>query len=154
MPKLTNAQAKRVHAADTSGRALIPAGEYLATLKECVVSAKKDKNGNSYWIWTFELDDGEFKGTKMRTNTGLAENQDFWMKTVFDAFEAKPNVDTDTLIGKQVTLVIDQAEIGGGPRKGQLRNDVTSLFPVGQGDGAEDDPFAEDGDGDEDEPDF
>jgi hypothetical protein len=154
MPKLDRATAVAVNKADTGGQELLPAGEYVATLRECKVSPKKDRNQNSYWIWSFEItEEGSAKGTKLSTNTGLADNQHWWMKIVFDAFEAKPNVDTDTLVGKEVTLVVDQSEITGGPRKGKLRNEITSLMPKGaQAAEGDDDEFDEDKDGDD--PDF
>lgn len=153
MPKLDRATAVAVNKADTAGQSLIPEGEYLAKLTGCKVAPKKDKNGNPYWIWTFEVtEDGEYKGSKLSVNTGLAENQHWFMKIMFDAFEAKPNVDTDTLVGREVTIVVDQAEIQGGARKGQLRNNIVSAMPPGQSANGE---AENDGlDDDEDEPDF
>lgn len=152
MPKLDTKTARRVNKAETGGGPQIPPGQYLATLREVKVSPKKDKNGNEYWIWTFELDEGSFKGSKIRTNTGLSENQDFWMKTVFEAFGAKLNVDTDTLYGKQVLLTIDQSEIQAGSRKGQIRSEITTLGPPEE-EGDEEDEFDEEGESDESEDD-
>jgi hypothetical protein len=156
MPKLDRATAIMVNKADTSGRALLPEGEYLAKLVKCTVSSKNDRNGNKYWVWEFEVvEEGDFKGSKLSVNTGLAENQHWFMKLVFEAFGAKPNVDTDTLLGHEVTLVVDQHEISGGARKGKLANGIVSLMPPGQSaaDG-EDDPFGEEGGEGETEPDF
>jgi hypothetical protein len=147
--------AKRVAKADRGGAALIDPGEYLGTLKKVVVSAKKDKNGNTYWIWSFELDEDVVKGTRLSTNTHFATDgsQDWWIATVFDAFEAKMNTDTDTLVGKKVTLVVDQSEITGGPRKGQIRNEITGLMPPKSGSEDGDEDF-ESGDDEDDEPAF
>lgn len=154
MPTLDKATAIAVNKAESGGGALIPEGEYLAKLTKCVVAAKKDKNGNPYWVWSFEVtEDGEYKGSKLSVNTGLAENQHWFMKMMFDAFGAKPNVNTDTLVGKEITIVVDQAEITGGARKGQLRNNIVSMMAPGSSAAdEEDDPFAEDGK--DDEPDF
>jgi hypothetical protein len=153
MPKLDRATAIAVNKADSGGGALIPPGEYLSKMTKCSVSPKKDRNGGTYWIWEFEVQEGEHKGTKLKTNTGLADNQHWWMKIVFDAFEAKPNVDTETLIGRDVTLVVEHSEIQGGARKGQIRAEITSLMPPGGAGGDDDDDFTE-GDGDGDDPDF
>lgn len=154
MPKMETAVARRVAKADRGGQSLIDPGEYTATLKGVKVSPKKDRNQNTYWIWSFELDDDGVKGTRLSTNTHFAADgsQDWWIATVYDGFEAKMNVDTDTLVGRQVTLVVDQGEITGGPRKGQIRNEITGVLPLkSKADDGDEDFESED---DEDEPDF
>jgi hypothetical protein len=156
VPKMPTATARRVAKADRGGAALIDPGEYLGTLKAVKISPKKDRNGNTYWIWSFELDDDGVKGTRLSTNTHFTDdgNQDWWIATVFDAFEAKMNADTDTLVGKQVTLVVDQSEITGGPRKGQIRNEITGLMPPKSGGDDGDEDFEDDDEDGDGEPDF
>ena len=163
MPKLDNATAKKVNQAEGSGTTLLDEDQYKVKLEKVIVSPKPDKNGNSYWVWTFSVVSGQttgdkFKGKQLRTNTGLSDNQFWYMKMIFDAFGAKPNVDTDTLLGQEVLSIVTQGEIQAGPRKGQTRNEMSSFEAVGSGDGDDDnwdDDSTDGGAADEDsEPDF
>jgi hypothetical protein len=157
MPKLDTATAKKVHAAEGgTNRTPVPEGNYRMALKSCVVSPRPDKNKNTYWIWTFTItEDGDFKGRELRTNTGFSDNQLWFVKGIFDAYGVKPNVDTDTLVGKEIEVYVTQHEIEAGSRKGQISNDLSSFAAVGSGSGDDDDWAAEGDDkkGEED-PDF
>lgn len=157
MPKLANTKARSVSKQEATGaQKLLPPGEYVGKLIEVKVSTKPDKNGNHYWIWFFEIvSEDEYNGSKLRTNTGLAENQEWALKRMFDAFGVKPNVDTETLHGQEITLVVDQSEITGGPRKGKVRNEIIDEMAKSAGDGEGDGEWDdEDGDGDGDSDDF
>lgn len=162
MPQLDRAKAKAVKAAE-GGSKLVEDGEYKLQLKKCVVSSKKDRNNNEYWIWTFEItgafdsDNEKFKGTQHRVNTGLAENQEWFLQMFFEAFEVPTNTNTDKLVGKEVAGVLEQQEISSGSRKGQIRSNIVSLRPLSavEDAGDEDDEFDEEDDEDsEDDPDF
>jgi hypothetical protein len=162
--KLDNKTAKAVHSAEGSTFTLLPEDEYILKLDKVSVASKPDRNGQSYWVWDFTVVSGqttaeEFKGKPLRTNTGFSENQLWFAKMVFEAFEAKPNVDTDTLLGKEVKAIVGQREIQAGARKGQLSNDIQTLLPVTAGgdDDNWDEGDAKDKGGapaDDDEPDF
>lgn len=167
MPKLDTATARVVNKAEGSAFTLLDEDMYLLRLTKVIISTKPDRNGNAYWVWSWEVSKGQttadkFKGKPARCNTGFTEDQAWFPKSIFDAFGVKPNVDTDTLLGKEACAVATQREIGTGPRKGQLTNDLSSFAPAaafdGGGDGL-DDEFADestpsaDGTSD-DEPDF
>lgn len=138
MPKLDNATAKAVHKAEGSAFTMLDEDKYRAKLDKVTVAPRPDRNGNTYWIWDFSVVSGEitedkFAGKTFRTNTGWAENQHWFAKMVFDAFEAKPNVDTDELIGHEVYALIGIREIQQGARKGQKTNDVSQLLSIKAG---------------------
>ncbi|HUN38451.1 MAG TPA: hypothetical protein VMU95_41200 [Trebonia sp.] len=154
MPKLDAATAKAVAKAEGSGSALLDEDEYVLKLDKVVVSPKPDVNGNGYWIWTFSVVSGQltgdkFKGKTIRANTGFAENQAWFLKMFFEAFEVKPNVDTDILLGKEVKGIVGQREIQKGARKGQMASDLQTLLPVGSNSDGEDDDSDDDADDDD-----
>lgn len=168
MPKLDNTTARVVNKAEGSAFTLLDEDMYLLRLTKVVVSSKPDRNGNTYWIWSWEAEKGQtsgdkFKGKSVRCNTGFTEDQAWFPKSIFDAFGVKPNVDTDTLLGKSVCAVATQREIGAGPRKGQLTNDLSNFAPASAIDEASDsldDEFADettpdaDGTSEDEDPDF
>lgn len=166
MPKLDNKTARQVKNAEGSAIVLVDEDEYVLKLDKVVVSDKLDKNNNTYWVWTWTIQSGQttgdkFKGKSLRCTTGFSENQLWFAKMVFEAFEAPANVDTDTLLGKEVKALVGQREIQGGARKGQLTNDISALYPVsGDGDDDEwdddskDDKDAGSADDADDDPDF
>jgi hypothetical protein len=158
MPKLDSKTAKRVNSAEGGGGGftLLDEDEYTLKLTGVKVGAKPNKNGDLGWVWSFEVSSGEqtgdkFKGKPIRTNTWLSEDSDWYLKQMFDAFGAKPNVDTDTLIGKEIRGIVTQREIMAGARKGQLSNDLGSMMPVSDGDA---DADGWDDGGDDSDPEF
>ena len=149
MPKLDRETAKAVHEAEGSAYTLLDEDEYLVKLDKVAIADKPDKNGNTYWIWTFTVISGQmtgdkFKGKQLGTNTGFSENQLWFAKMVFDAFEVNPNVDTDTLLGKEVKALVGQREIQQGRNKGKMSNDVQTLLPASASAEADDDWAGED----------
>jgi hypothetical protein len=161
--KLDQATARKVHNAEGSSIALVDEDEYVLKLDKVTVAPKPDKNGNSYWLWYFSITSGQttgdkFKGKTVRTNTGFGDDQLWYAKMMFEAFEVKPNVDTDTLLGKEIKGIVGQREIQSGSRKGQLANDLQTMLPLSAG--ADDDDWSADppkdgkGAAADDEPDF
>lgn len=149
MPKLDTNTAKAVHKAEGSAFTLLEEDQYTLKLDKVEVAAKPDKNGNAYWWWHFSVVSGQttgdkFKGKGIRTSTGFSEDQLWFAKMVFEAFEAKPNVDTDTLLGKEVVGLVGQREIQAGARKGQLSNDITTLMSVEAAKAGDDDAWDDD----------
>lgn len=158
MPVLDRKKARSVKQAE-GGSKLVDDGEYKLQLKKCVVAPKADKNGNEYWIWTFEITepDSKWKGSSHRVNTGMAENQEWFLQMFYDAFEVPYTTNTDDLIGKEVLGTMEQQPIGSGPRKGQLRSNIVSVRPLSAAEDEDvDDEFDEEDDEEdsEDEPDF
>jgi hypothetical protein len=161
MPKLDIKTAKRVNAAETGGGfTLLDEDEYVLELAEVKEAAKPNRNGDHGWIWSFKVVTGQSTGTKFagkqcRLNTWFGEDSDWFTKMVFEAFEVKPNVDTDTLVGKQIKGVITQREQTVGRNKGKMTHDVSTVFPVSQSADDDADDWADgDGGGSTDEPDF
>lgn len=166
MPKLDTATAKLVHKSEGSATSLVDEDQYRLKLEKVIVSPKVDTNGNTYWIWTFSIVSGQTTGEKfatksLRTNTGFTENQAWYPNMLFSAFGVKPNVDTDTLLGKELLAIVSQGEITGGSRKGQIRNNIDTFMSL---DSATDDDDWDDDEkkddkakaaaADDDEPDF
>lgn len=169
MPKLDNATAKAVHNAEGGGSTLLDEDQYRLRLEKVIVSPKPDKNGQTYWVWTFSVVSGQttgdkFKGKSLRTNTGFTENQRWFAKMLFEAFGVKPNVDTDTILGKEILAIVGQSEITGGARKGQMRSEIQTAMSVdsatddgwddGENGSSTPDAKGDDLGGDDDEPDF
>lgn len=156
MPKLDNTVAKKVNSAE-GGAALLDEDEYVLKLDKVVVSPKPDKNGNSYWIWTFSVQSGQLTGDKFKGKTQQARtfwsDESMWFgKMFFDAFGVKPNVDTDTLLGSEVKGIIGHREIQAGQRKGQMASDIQTLLPLTAS--TDDDDWADDDKDKDEEPDF
>jgi hypothetical protein len=166
MPKLDNATAKKVHNAEGGSRSLLDEDQYRLKLEKVIVSPRQDKNGDTYWTWTFAVVSGQgsgdkFKGSSTRTNTWFTDDRAWYPRQIFDAFGVKPNVDTDTLLGQELLAIIVQSEITSGQRKGQLGNDITAFMSLDAGtdddwDDGDDKPAATGTDSDEDdgEPEF
>lgn len=158
MPKLDTPTARAVNNAEGSASTLFEEDEYVLKLDKVEVASRPDKNGDPAWIWTFTAQSGQvtgdkFKGKSLRQRTGLAENQLWYLKMFFDAFEVKPNVNTDTLLGKEVKGIIGQREIQAGPRKGQMASDIQTLLPLSASTG-DDEKWDDDKADEDEEPDF
>jgi len=148
MPKLDNATAKKVHNAEGGGRALLDEDQYRLRLEKVIVAPKPDKNGDVYWRWTFAVVSGQtsgdkFKGKAAVTHTWFTEDRAWYPKMIFEAYGVKPNVDTDTLLGKELLAIVTQSEITSGQRKGQMGNDISTFMSL---DAATDDDWDDDGD--------
>jgi len=132
MPKLDKAKAKATGEAESTFGPL-DEGVYLGTLAE-VTSGNEGPKGE-YWIWRFEdlinVDTDEKAPGNLWLNTSLSADAAWKMKEVFDAFGVKPDTDTDTLLGEQVQLAVEQRVIEKGPRKGSLGNDIVQVLAVG-----------------------
>lgn len=163
MPQLDRATAVVVNKAEVSSIALVDEDMYLIRLTKVAVASRPDRNGHMRWNWSWEIVRGQvtgdkFKGKAQRCGTGFTEEQAWFPKSIFEAFGVKPNVNTDTLLGKEVCALITQREIESGSRKGQLANDLSQFAPASAIDGdsaAGLDEFTSDGaDDDTDDPDF
>ena len=138
-----------VNKAEGGARVLVDEDQYRLKLTKVIVSPKPDRNGNSYWVWSWDIVSGQttgdkFKGKSIRCNTGFTEDQAFFPKMIFDAFGAKPNADTDTLLGNEVLAIVGQREITTGPRKGQITNDITTVMSLDSA-SEDDDDWSDDG---------
>ena len=96
-----------------------------------------------YWKWEFECVEDEYKGRRQWLNTSLSENALWKFKEVFKAFGVPADTDTDELVDEHVNLVISQAIIQQGQRKGEMGNQVDRVKAItDDGDDEDDDsPF-------------
>lgn len=168
IPKLDTKTARLVNSAEGGSRVLVDEDQYRLKLSKVIVSPKPDRNGNTYWVWSWDVISGQqsgdkWKGKSVRCNTGFTDDQAFFPKMIFDSFGAKPNVDTDTLIGQELLAIVGQREIASGARKGQITNDITAFMSLDAGggddadwadDGKTEDTKAADSDDDDSDPDF
>ncbi len=133
MPKLDDKRAQEVENAE-DGFKPIPEGVYILQLMEDVDVKEGDKG--VYWKWTFEIPeqhDGkelEHAGRRFWTNTSLTKAADFKMKEMFAGFGVPANTDTAELVGRKVKAQISIRTIQGGPRKGELSNEIAKVFPL------------------------
>lgn len=133
IPKLDNPTARTVAKAEGSGSTLLDEDQYRLKLEKVIVAPKPDKNGDAYWVWTWQVVSGQttgdrFKGKSTRCATWFLEDRAWYPKMIFEAFGVKPNVDTDTLLGKEVLAIVTQSEITSGSRKGQMGNDISTFM--------------------------
>lgn len=129
MPQLPKTKAKEVGNAESTAFEALPAGPYVAALKDCKVAPKEGPSG-PYWIWEFEVGQPEeYAKRRLWVNTSLSEAADWKLKEVFDAFGADYDTDTDELINQVVLLQVSQRIIEQGSRKGDLGNNVDRVLP-------------------------
>lgn len=104
----------------------LPEGPYNARL----VEVKTDGEGPSgpYWLWRFEVVDGEFEGRNLWANTSLSDKAVWKVREMFDAFGYTTDSDTDDLIGDVVRLIVTQRPIEKGARAGQIGNNVDKVL--------------------------
>lgn len=132
MPRLDDATAKKVDAAE-DGFKPIPPGIYVVQLMEDVeVRESQTPNKPPYWKWTFEIPAGaeEFAGRRFWTNTSLSDAAHFKMKEMFGAFGVSTNTDTAELVGRKIRAEISVTTAQGGTRKGQLVNEFVKAYPL------------------------
>lgn len=129
MPKLDKKQAKEVEAATAAvGGYLLPEGRYAAQLNKV-----SEENGEQYpyWVWEFHNihdEEGNRRAGRQWNNTSLSPKSVGFLKAVFEAFGYTSDSDTDEMLGEWVGLYLVQEPISKGPKTGQMRNSVQSLF--------------------------
>jgi hypothetical protein len=129
VPKLEKKIAKSVDEAEAaSGSYLLPEGRYAAQLLKV-----DEKEGQEYPYWTWEYGNlhdkaGEAKPGRQWNNTSLSPKSFGFLKATFEAFGYTTDSDTEEMIGEWVVLYLVQEPINKGPRTGQLRNAVQSVF--------------------------
>lgn len=142
MPKMNQATAAKVAAAESESFEALPEDRYLARLRS--VEAK-DGQAGVYWRWEFEVAEGPYENRRLWVNTSLSERALWKLNEVFSAFGATPDTDTDELCGKVVALNVTQRVIESGSRKGEIGNNVERVSAADDAsDDADDDLFDED----------
>lgn len=162
MPKLNSTKAAEVRKAGEEGSkfTLLPIGKYRVRLTDVESTTARPKppakEGNPMWVWKFET--VEFLDAEPNDDADLTIGKEQWYRTViqdntlwdldrvFAAFGAEPDTDTDDLVGDEIVVMIDQAVIGAGKRKGQMGNEITDFFTLADGlpaDRTEADPIDE-----------
>lgn len=129
MPKLPKQTAKKVDEAEAaSGSFLVPEGRYAAQLLKV---EEKEGAEYPYWVWQFgnlHNKAGEMVPGRQWNNTSLSPKSFGFLKATFEAFGYTTDSDTEEMVGEWVTLYLVQEPIAKGPRAGQLRNAVQSVF--------------------------
>lgn len=129
MPKLNEEVAEQVENAEGGG--VVPEGLYTVNLMEVEV---KDGTKFPYWSWVFEIPEGEpHAGSRFWLNTSLSPKALFRMREVFAAFGVPTDTDTDEICGMPVQVMVVQKIIESGKRQGQMGNEITALYPAGEG---------------------
>lgn len=151
MPKLPKKAAKATAETESQSFDALPVGTYIGTLEQVTTHdgraiasspADVDQFGEGekipYWKWQFkditgrsgeDVEPGKTYPGKLWVQTSLGENSRWKMKEVFDAFGYTTDTDTDEMCGEKVVLVVTQRTIEGGPRKGEIGNNVDNLLP-------------------------
>lgn len=160
MPKLQASQQAAVDSAeDLTGFKPLEPGKYVARLSK--VDGKQTSTGVP--MWAIEFDevhtlDGEKQPGRQFTNLqfppagdkpeSYGKSQEKWdqyvalsnsrVKQFFAAFGYTTDSDTDEMIGERCVLTIGQRTINGGPRVGQLGNEINGMEPLDKVPGATD----------------
>lgn len=132
MPKLGKEAAKKV-GESTSGFDPLPEDTYVCSL---VAVEVREGGKGPYWSWEFDVAFGDMQNRKLWVNTSLADNAQWKLKEVFDAFGVGTDTDTDELIGQVAQLSVSQRVIEQGARAGQVGNNVDRVMPY-SGEGEE-----------------
>lgn len=84
----------------------IEPGRYRAKVID--IEEGDSQSGNPMLTWTWEILDGDFAGSELRSYTSLQEHALFGLKNHLEAFGLSGEVeaDTDKLIGKTAILVV------------------------------------------------
>jgi len=131
------------------GRTRIPEGDYLARITD-VESRKSERTESRYLNWTFQITEGDHKGTKLYGMTSLKPAALWNLRNLIHAATGKNvagravNFDPANVIGKVVGISVEDDTYGEGDRK-TTRSRVNTTFPADEYEGGEE------GDEDEDE---
>lgn len=87
-----------------------PEGDYVASIL-VAESGEAKTSGNEQIKWDLEISRGEYKGTKLWFNTGLAENQLWalhaWLSALGEEVpEDEVDIDLEELVGKELVVVL------------------------------------------------
>lgn len=160
MPKLAKTMAKQVDKSKEVDGSFepIPPGKYIAELEE--VEATLSSAGNPMWKIKlqniFDLE-GEQQPGRLFTNLnlptsdempdGYAKGPEKWkqyqdlcrgrLKNFFGAFGYSVDSDTDEMIGDRCIVTVGVRTIQGGPRMGQLGNEINGFAALDSVDGAD-----------------
>lgn len=126
MARLPKKTAERVNAAESQDFSALPAGKYLAQLRD--VDTTKEGAKGPYWSWEFEVIEGDHTNRRLWVNTSLSENADWKMKEVFNGLGHDATSDTDDMIGEKCWLVVSERIIEQGARAGQKGNNVDQVL--------------------------
>jgi hypothetical protein len=178
MPKLASKMAKAAAEAEdvVDGFEPLPAGKYIATLKEVEDRIAQSTGAKMWGIELEEITDleGNVQPGRQFTNLVLPgedkmpadyqgkdnsrktleeqwkSRNDFLrgkLKQFFEAFGYTTDSDTDEMIGDRAVIALSVETIGAGKRKGQLGNQVTGFYTL---DSVDFEDAAATGDGDDD----
>lgn len=121
---------------DVETRKKVPDGQYHAKVEEVSV---EDGNEHQYLKWTFEVMDPEYKSAKLYTNTSLAPQALWNLRSLLDALGVETpddefELDLPSYVGLEVNLTVENETY-----EGKQRPKVTDYSPLDETAEAEDD---------------
>lgn len=124
MAKLNKEQAKAAAESESTSFDPIPDGPYQVQLRDVEV---KQGAEYPYWLWSFEVAEGEHLGRRVWLNTSTSPKALWKLHEAMVAFGVKDDTDTEDLIGKTVTATIEITTIQSGAKQGQETNSIVLL---------------------------
>jgi hypothetical protein len=130
MAKLTKeAQAAAEEAKE--GYSLLPEGVYVVKLDEVDSTGQGDAGPYWTWIWKIVSDaSGQPTSGTLWDRISLSPKAAFKVKQVFGAMGYTLDSDTDEMVGDECRVIVDQAEISSGKRRGEMGNNVVQYLPL------------------------
>jgi hypothetical protein len=116
-----------------TARAVVEPGRYRAKVIE--IEEGDSQSGNPMLTWTWELLDGDFAGSELRSYTSLQEHALFGLKSHLEAFghSGEVDVDTDKLVGKTAILVVTKQTIKNRRNDEDMEvNRIENVLPAGK----------------------
>src|SRR5688572_6518526 len=135
MPQLDKATADKVAQAEATG-GVMDEGTYEMVL---VSVTDTDKNGKAlsgpkgpYWKWELQIPETaeRFRNWRQWRNVSLSEEAAPIMQSMFNAFGATPETNTDELIGKTCRVKIGKRTVQDGPNTGDVTNFIKAVEPL------------------------
>ncbi len=93
------------------GGGFVEPGKYRAKLVEC--EEADSSKGNPMLVWQWEIVEGEFEGSTIKSWTSLQDHALFGLKEHLEAFGLTGDLDfdSDKLIGKHVMLTVGKRKV-------------------------------------------
>ena len=108
----------------------IPGGTYEASVFS--LKEKMSSNGNPMLEWCFTVDEGEFEGRRVFTNTVLMEKTLWRLKLMLAGFglavDDEIEFEPEDLIGEVCLITVTQRTAP----DGTTRNDISKTMPIGE----------------------
>lgn len=130
MPKLPSNIQKAADEAESRDFGAIPGGLYRIKVKE-IDTAAKSGAGNDKWVFVAEVIGGpndltltDHNKRQLWEHAALTEPAAWKIKQIFEALGFTLDSDADELLGETCLVMVSEAEIEQGARKGQMGNNI------------------------------